>query len=229
MRAGSGSGGTSGGRRGARGAVRCRHRLISLVEGGRRADRRVAVVVVVVGVGGSEDVVLQISFSVTAVAYGKSDRLAMTIVEGVVLIVVVVIEVAGPVTARMVPVVKMTIVPVVMMVPRMEVMIVERIVVTPAPAIVEAPVVITIIVGTNVVVRPPPVITQVDAVTPAVGVVVIPVGVGVPRIIVAPAVVDAGMESAESGGVIIIVIVIIVVGRQCISWAFNHVVFHYRL
>ena len=115
------------------------------------------VVVVVVDVVGCQQVVVQIFLTASAVAHRRSDALAVTIVEGVVLVVVVMIPVACPVTSRMVPVVIRSEVAVVM-VPGVEMMVVERVVVAPAPTIIEAPVVITVVVRTNIVARPPPVV-----------------------------------------------------------------------
>lgn len=100
---------------------------------------------------------IQIFFAVATIAYGRSDAFAVTIVEGVVLIVVVVIPVACPVASRMVPVVVWSEVAM-MMVPRVEMMVVEWVIVAPAPAIIEAPVVVAIVVWTHIIAWPPPIV-----------------------------------------------------------------------
>ena len=100
---------------------------------------------------------IQIFFAATAIAYRRSDAFTVAIVEGVVLIVVVVIPVACPVASRMVPVVVWSEVTM-MMVPWMEMMVVEWVIVTPAPAIIKAPVVISVVVGTHIIAWPPPIV-----------------------------------------------------------------------
>ena len=90
---------------------------------------------------------IQIFFAATTIAYRRSDAFTVAIVEGVVLIVVVVIPVACPVASRMVPVV-----------PWMEMMVVEWVIVTPAPAIIKAPIVVSIVVGTHIIAWPPPIV-----------------------------------------------------------------------
>lgn len=136
-----------------------------------------------------------------AVAHRGSDVVAVTVVVAVVVVVVVVVVVnrSGTMTR------------VVWMIPW--IVNVIRSVPTPTPTVVEAAAVPagTVIVGAVVISRPPPVVAQVDAQTPAGRTVVIPVQVGEEGIIVAKAKGNIGVESAETRTVAVVVVVVRIV------------------
>jgi hypothetical protein len=129
------------------------------------------------------------------VAHGRSDVVAVTIVVAVVRVVMVVVVIDGSGTVRMRSV---------RMIPRIVVGVIRSV---PAPAVVEAAIVPagTIVIGTIIVVRPPPVVTQVDANAPAGRAVVVPVHVGEEGVVVAPSGVNIGVKSAETGTVAVVV------------------------
>lgn len=70
----------------------------------------------------------------------------------------------------------------------------------PAPSVVETAVVPsgTVVVRTIVIVRPPPVVTYVDAQAPAGGTVIIPIHIGEVGVVVAPTRVNIGVESTDT-------------------------------
>ena len=83
----------------------------------------------------------------------------------------------------------------------------------PAPAVVETAVIPEgiVVVGTIVIVRPPPVVAQVDADAPAGGRVVVPVQVGEVRVVVAPTGVNVGVETTDAGTICVIVVIVRVI------------------
>lgn len=85
--------------------------------------------------------------------------------------------------------------------------------VIPAPTVTETVVIPIggIVVGTVVVSRPPPVITQVNAQTPAGWIIIIPIHIGEVGIVIAPTGIYIGVEPTEAGTVTVVVIVIGVV------------------
>ena len=133
-----------------------------------------------------------------AISYGRSDVVAVPIVIAVVLVVVVVIVVDGLWTVMVMVISRAVRIP----------SVVVRVV--PSPTIVEAAVIPVgvIIVRAVVVVRPPPIIAQVDADTPAGGTVVIPIHVGEIGVVVAPTRVNIGVESADARAIAVIIVVV---------------------
>ena len=81
----------------------------------------------------------------------------------------------------------------------------------PAPAVVETAVIPEgiVVVGTIVIVRPPPVVAQVDADAPTGGRVVVPVQVGEVRVVVAG--VNVGVETTDAGTICVIVVIVRVI------------------
>lgn len=126
----------------------------------------------------------------------------MAIVEGVVAVEIVVI-IVGSHPVVVVPV-AVTIIPVVV---KMWMMV------CPTPTVREAIVVptVTIVVRTVVVARPPPVVAHVNTYAPVVWIVVIPIQVGVERVVIAPSAIEVAMEATDAGGVIIVIIIIFVI------------------
>ena len=149
---------------------------------------------------------------------GGGSRLSVSDIEGAVVVVVVVvvvcmtggvvsivesIKVAVVISVVVAVVIAMSIVVTVvirMVIPTVVIRIIGMMA-TPAPTVVETVVIVAIIVvvRTIVVGRPPPAVTEVNAHAPACRIVAVPVVVGEVRIIVAPAVVAAGVEAADTG------------------------------
>lgn len=125
----------------------------------------------------------------------------MTIVVAVVRVVMVVVVVNGRGTVRTIRTVRARIV----RIPN-----VVGVGSVPTPSVVETAVVPEgiVVVGTIVVIRPPPVVTQVDAYAKAGWAVVIPVHVGEEGVVVTKTHIDIGVKSAESGTVAIIVVIV---------------------
>lgn len=143
-------------------------------------------------------IAVTMSVSVT-VTHGRSDSVTVSVVVAMVRIVVVVVIVDRhrAVRARAVR-----------MIPR----IVSVVGWAPAPTVVEsAAIPIRIIVVRTIIVRPPPVVTHVDAQTPACRAVVIPVQVSEVGVVVAPAGVNIGVKSADTRTVAVIIVVVRVV------------------
>ena len=90
---------------------------------------------------------------------------------------------------------------------------VMSVMIIPTPARVEPVVIISavIVIWAIVGVGPPPVITEIDAHSPASRVVIVPIVIGVPRIVVAPTCVATRVETADTGGVIVVVIVVVII------------------
>jgi len=143
-----------------------------------------------------------IATTYAVVAQRGSDVVAVSIVEGVVTVEIVVIVVGGhPIVVMPIMV---TIIPIVVMV---------RMMVSPSPTIGETVVIpaISIVVRTVGVAWPPPVIAHVNAYTPVIWIVIIPVKVGVERIVITPSAVKVAVEATNAGCVIIIVVVILII------------------
>ena len=124
----------------------------------------------------------------------------MTIVIAVVRVVVVVVPVNGHRAMRM-------------MSRTVRLPSVNGIRTVPAPTVVETAVIPEgiVVVRTIVIVRPPPVVAQVDADAPTGGRVVVPVQVGEVRVVVAPTGVNVGVETTDAGTICVIVVIVRVI------------------
>lgn len=175
-----------------------------MVESGwRRGDRGVPVVVVVVAVFGWMVIVSRtVATTGVAVAQRRADIVAMTVVEGVVAVKVVVV-IVGRQPVVMVPMARIAVIPV----------MVVRMMISPSPAIGEPIVVppVTIVIRTVGVAWPPPIITHVNAYAPVVWVVIVPVQVCIEGIIVTPPTIQVGVETTDARSVIIVIVIILVI------------------
>ena len=127
---------------------------------------------------------------------------AMPVIKRVVVVIVVVIVVCGHPVVVMPP--SVAVIPIVVMV---------RMMISPTPTVCETVVVpaVTIIIWTVCIARPPPVITHINAYTPVIWVVIIPIEIGVEGIIISPSAVEVAVETADAGGVIIIIVIVLIV------------------
>lgn len=140
-----------------------------------------------------------------AISNGRSDGVAVPIVIAVVRVMVVVIPVDGHRAVRTIRAVRAWIV-------RTPSVIGVRSI--PTPTVVETAVVKEgiVIVRTVVVVRPPPVVTHVNAYAKAGGTVIVPVHVGEEGVVVTKSQIDIRVKSADTGSVAVVVIVIRIIG-----------------
>ena len=85
--------------------------------------------------------------------------------------------------------------------------------ISPAPTIGEAVVIpaVTIIVRTVRVAGPPPIVAHINAYTPVIWIVVIPIQVGVERVVITPSAIEVAVEPANAGGVIIVIVVVLII------------------
>ena len=125
---------------------------------------------------------------------------AMPVIKRVVVVIVVVIVVGGHPVVVMPP--SVAVIPIVVMV---------RMMISPSPTVCETVVVpaVTIIIWTVCIARP--VITHINAYTPVIWVVIIPIEIGVEGIIIPPSAVEVAVETADAGGVIVVIVIVLIV------------------
>jgi len=174
--------------------------LIALVESHWGGGYRIVVVGLAVAVTDTAVASAAGQLAAVTVAHRGPDVVPVSIVEAVVRVVMVVVVADGFVAG---------------MIMRMPGTVVTMVGVrsVPAPTVAETAVIPvgSIVVGTVVIVRPPPVVTQVNAYAPAGWTIVIPVHVREEGVIVTKTQRDTGVKSAEPGAVTIIIVVIGVV------------------
>lgn len=172
----------------------------------RRCEHRISVSVVVVAVVTRMIVVDRSITAADIVADRRSYIVAMSVVERVVVVKIVVIVVGCQIS-------------IVISVPVAVISVIVWMMVRPSPAVCESIVVIavTIIVRAIVVTWPAPVVTHVNAYAPRRWTVIIPIEVGVERIVVTPTAIYICVESTKTGGVVIVIIVVFIIVRVVIG------------
>ena len=100
--------------------------------------------------------------------------------------------------------------------PSMITMVVPAVVavrIMPAPAVIESAVIVTmrVIVRTIVVGRPVPVVTEIHTHAPVAGIIIIPIHIGVVRIVVAPTTIYTSMETTDTRCIIVIIVIVVII------------------
>ncbi len=156
--------------------------------------------IVIVAVVAGVRITCRSSSSIDIVSYSRSYIVAMSVIEGIVAVEIVVIVVGGQIS-------------VMIAIPVAVISVIVWVVVCPSPTIGEAVVIkaVTIVIWTIVVTWPAPIVPHVNTYAPRRWTVVIPIEVGVERIVVAPAAIYVGVETAETRRIVIIIIVVFVI------------------
>ena len=162
--------------------------------------------IVIVAVVAGVRITCRSSSSIDIVSYSRSYIVAMSVIEGIVAVEIVVIVVGGQIS-------------VMIAIPVAVISVIVWVVVCPSPTIGEAVVIkaVTIVIWTIVVTWPAPIVPHVNTYAPRRWTVVIPIEVGVERIVVAPSAIYICMESAKTGGVVIVIIVVFIIVRVVIG------------